>query len=195
MNNLIDCHTTEEHNHIATTPEPSLSLSHGSAIPEPSLGHHSSSQQMGQPVPIVGVSGNTYAPMDTTPPTQDQNARVKMLMDMLTSTLTQLVKELQTPSQPQTDLEQAVDTALEQAHWFTERVNERVEECVEAYNFEYEIGQAVERELRNIDINDHCDINEMVHDAVSDRLEDVLEDMVQDKLSEMLANATIKVEL
>jgi DNA-binding protein Fis len=137
--------------------------------------------------------------MDTSPktPEQDQNARVKMLMDMLTTTLNQLVKELQTPSQPQTDLEEAVNTTLENAEWFKERVEDTAKDLVEEQDFEYEINNAVERELRSLDINDHCDIDDMVRDAVDDRIEEIVAEAVEERLTEILEeklrNANITV--
>jgi DNA primase len=148
---------------------------------------------LGTNVPIQGVSGNVYAPMDTAPQPQDQNARVKMLMDMLTTTLNQLVKELQTPSQPQTDLEEAVGTALENAQWFKDFVEDTCAERVGDLDFEYEINNAVERELRSLDINDHVDFYDLVSDAVDDKLESIVEEKLETLLEEKLANARITV--
>jgi DNA primase len=152
--------------------------------------------------PVQGVSGNAYAPMDTTPQTQDQNARVKMLMEMLTTTLNQLVKELQTPSQPQTDLEEAVGTALENAQWFKEMVEDTAKDLVEEQDFDYEIGQNIERYFRNqFDPSDHFDIEEAVKDRVVDEVESIIDSLVEeavearlaDLLEEKLANANITI--
>jgi hypothetical protein len=133
--------------------------------------------------------------MDTSPktPEQDRNARVDMLMEMLTTTLNQLVKELQTPTQPQTDLEEAVTVALEQADWFRHRVEDATSEHIDNMDFAYEINNAVERELRGLDINDHCDIDDMVRDAVDDKLEDIVTEKLEELLEEKLANARITV--
>jgi hypothetical protein len=190
MNDQIICETTEEHSHA---PQPFTTLINPSS-------------QMGQPVPIVGVSGNTYAPMDTSPqaqasPEQDQNARVKMLMDMLTTTLNQLVKELQAPSQPQTDLEEAVTVALEQADWFRHRVEDATSEHIDNMDLDYEIGQNVERYMRNFDPNDHVDFNDLVNDRVDDLIDDIVSEKVEeavearlaDLLEEKLQNANISI--
>jgi DNA primase len=145
--------------------------------------------------------------MDTSPqaqasPEQDQNARVKMLMDMLTTTLNQLVKELQTPSQPQTDLEEAVNTTLENAEWFDGRVSNYLDEKIENTDFDYEIGQNIERYFRNqFDPSDHFDIEEAVKDRVVDEVESIIDSLVEeavearlaDLLEEKLANANITI--
>lgn len=152
--------------------------------------------------PVQGVSGNAYAPMDTTPQTQDQNARVKMLMEMLTTTLNQLVKELQTPSQPQTDLEEAVNTTLENAQWFKDFVEDTCASRVSDLDFDYEIGQNIERYMRNsFDPSDHFDIEEAVKDRVVDEVESIIDGLVEeavearlaDLLEEKLANANITI--
>jgi hypothetical protein len=174
----IDCQTGEE--------RPSTTLIN------PSLCESTQTQ-------IQGVSGAVYAPMDTSPktPEQDQNARVKMLMEMLTTTLNQLVKELQAPTQPQTDLEEAVGTALENAQWFKDFVEDTCAERVGDLDFEYEINNAVERELRSLDINDHCDIDDMVRDAVEDRIDELVSEAVEDRLADLLeeklANAKVTI--
>jgi DNA primase len=178
MNNQIICETTEEHSHA----EPSTTLIN------PSLCESTQTQ-------IQGVSGAVYAPMDTSPktPEQDRNARVDMLTEMLTTTLNQLVKELQTPTQPQTDLEEAVTVALEQADWFRHRVEDATSEHIDNMDFAYEINNAVERELRGLDINDHCDIDDMVRDAVDDKLEDIVTEKLEELLEEKLANAKVTI--
>ena len=181
MNNestAIDCQTGEE--------RPSTTLIN------PSLCESTQTQ-------IQGVSGAVYAPMDTSPktPEQDRNARVDMLMEMLTTTLNQLVKELQTPTQPQTDLEEAVTVALEQADWFRHRVEDATSEHIDNMDFAYEINNAVERELRGLDINDHCDIDDMVRDAVEDRIDELVSEAVEDRLADLLeeklANAKVTI--
>ena len=153
---------------------------------------------------VQGVSGAVYAPMDTSPktPEQDQNARVKMLMEMLTTTLNQLVKELQTPSQPQTDLEEAVTVALEQADWFRHRVEDATSEHIDNMDLDYEIGQNIERYFRNeFDPSDHVDFNDLVNDRVDDLIDDIVSEKVEeavearlaDLLEEKLQNANISI--
>jgi DNA primase len=195
MNDII-CDTTEEHNHA---PQPSTYTPTASTtLINPSLCESTQTQ------PVQGVSGATYAPMDTSPktPEQDQNARVKMLMEMLTTTLNQLVKELQTPSQPQTDLEEAVNTTLENAEWFDGRVSNYLDEKIENTDFDYEIGQNIERYFRNqFDPSDHFDIEEAVKDRVVDEVESIIDGLVEeavearlaDLLEEKLANANITI--
>ena len=179
MNEII-CETTEEQ---ASTTFISTPTETGHPVPNAT------------PQPIQGVTGASYAPMDTNPmtPEQQQNARVKMLMEMLTTALNGLVKELQTPTQPQTDLEEAVSTTLEQADWFTEKLNSTVQDSIDDKDFEYEINNAVEQELRNIDINDYVDFDEMVRDVVDDKLEDILTEKLEELLEEKLKNATINI--
>lgn len=191
--NQIDCQTTEERTATPTPYTPSASTS---VI--------NTSSQMGQAVPIQGVSGASYAPMDTSPkpPEQQQNARVAMLMDMLTTTLTQLVKELQAPTQPQTDLEEAVGTTLEQAQWFKDMVEEGCAEAVNDHDFDYEIGQNIERYFRNsFDPSDHFDFEHEVKVRVEDELESIIDGLVEeavesrlsDLLEEKLRNANITI--
>ena len=170
----IDCQTGEE--------RPSTTLIN------PSLCESTQTQ-------VQGVSGAVYAPMDTSPktPEQDQNARVKMLMEMLTTTLNQLVKELQTPTQPQTDLEEAVGTALENAQWFKDMVEETCADRVSDLDFEYEINNAVEQEMRSFDPNDHVDFDDLVRDAVEDRIEEIVTEKLEELLEEKLKNATVDI--
>jgi hypothetical protein len=76
-------------------------------------------------------------------------------------------------------------------------VEETCADRVSDLDFEYEINNAVERELRSLDINDHCDIDDMVRDAVEDRIEEIVADAVEERLTEILeeklANARITV--
>jgi hypothetical protein len=125
-----------------------------------------------------------------------------MLMDMLTTTLNQLVKELQAPTQPQTDLEEAVNTTLEQAQWFKDRVEESCAEAVSDHDFDYEIGNHIERYFRNqFDPSDHFDIEEAVKDRVVDEVESIIDGLVEeavearlaDLLEEKLQNANISI--
>jgi len=183
--NTIICETTEEHSH------PTTSII-TSSVPVDSVST------------VQGVSGAVYAPMDTNPQPQkqDQNARVKMLMEMLTTTLNQLVKELQAPTQPQTDLEEAVSTALEQAQWFKEMVEDTAKDLVEEQDFDYEIGNNIERYFRNsFDPSDHYDFDAEVRARVEDEVESVIDGLVEeavearlaDLLEEKLANANITI--
>jgi hypothetical protein len=182
----IQCTTTEEHSHPTTDPSTS--------IINPSLCESTQTQQ------IQGATGNTYAPMDTSPqtPEQQQNARIKMLMEMLNTTLNGLVKELQTPSQPQTDLEEAVNTTLEQADWFKEKLADLACDYIDDKDFDYEIGNSVERYMRNtFDPNDHVDFHDLVAEAVENRIDEIVADAVEERLADLLeeklANARITI--
>lgn len=183
--NAIDCQTGEERP-LTYTPTASTTLIN------PSLCESTQTQTQ---VQVQGVSGATYAPMDTSPqtPEQQQNARIKMLMEMLNTALNGLFKELQTPSQPQTDLEEAVGTALENAQWFKEMVEDTAKDLVEEQDFDYEIGQAVAEEMRRFDPNDHVDFYDLVSDAVDDKLESIVAEKLEELLEEKLANARITV--
>jgi DNA primase len=189
----ITCDTTEE-----WTEERKQAFEKASAYEPPSttlINPSVDTQSTNQPV--QGVSGAVYAPMDTSPQPQDKNQRVAMLMDMLTATLNSLVKELQTPTQPQTDLEDAVNTALEQAQWFKDFVEETCAEKVGDLDFEYELDRAVENEMRNFDPNDYIDFDDLVSSAVSDHIDDAvnsaLDDRLETLLEEKLANARITI--
>ncbi len=187
MNDII-CETTEEHSHPSTTLITSTPQT-GQAVPNQ---------------PVQGVSGASYAPMDTTPQTPEQqaNARVKMFMEMITTALNGLVKELQTPTQPQTDLIEAVDVALGNAEWFKDRVEENCAEAITDHDFDYEIGQNIERYMRNsFDANDHYDFDAEVRSRVEDELESIIDGLVEEAvearlaelLEEKLANANITI--
>lgn len=202
IDNQITCETTEEHNHLYTPPEPSLSL-----------GHHSSSTQTGHAVPnptpnqpIQGVSGAVYAPMDTNPTQPKQETTLDRLMDLLNATLREIVKEVQTQNanQTQPNLEEAVSVALEQADWFTEKLHNTVQDSIDDKDFDYEIGEHIERYMRNsFDPNDHVDFAELVNDRVDDVIDDMVQEAVDRHLEEHLSqliedrltNATIRIDL
>ena len=177
--NAIDCQTGEER---PTTPPTTIPSS------------------LGQAVPIQGVSGNTYEPMDTTP--KPPTSRLDDLTNLLNETLKQIVIELHSQTDAQTDLEEAVSTALEQAQWFKDRIEENCADAIENHDFDYEIGQNIERYMRNsFDPNDHVDFEELVKDRVEDELESIIDGLVEeavearlaDLLEEKLANANITI--
>lgn len=187
MREHIQCDTTTEHNHTLT--------------PE-SLGHQSSS--VDSVSTIVGVSGATYAPMDTSPQAQTtpKETRLDQLTALLNETLKQMVIELNKQADAQTNLEEAVSTTLEQAEWFRERIEDSITDAVEEKDFDYEIGQNIERYMRNhFDPNDHVDFEALVKDRVEDELESIIDNLVEeavearlaDLLEEKLANAKITI--
>ena len=186
--NQIVCETTEEHSH--DTAPSTTDTTPSTTILNPSL-CESTQTNTTPPQAIQGVSGAQYAPMDTNPmtPEQQANARVATLLNMLTTTLTSLVKELQTPTQPQTDLIEAVDTALGNADWFRERIEDSITDAVDEKDFDYEIGNSVERYMRNsFDANDHYDFEAEVRARVEDEIESIIDGLVADAVEERLAD-------
>ena len=127
--------------------------------------------------------------MDTSP--QPKESRLDQLTTLLNETLKQLVIELNKQTQP--DLPQAVETTLENAQWFRDMVEETCADRVSDLDFEYEIGQAVEQEMRSFDPNDHVDFDDLVSDAVEDRLESIVAEKLEELLEEKLKNATVNI--
>jgi hypothetical protein len=180
--NAIDCQTGEE---------------------RPSTTIITSTPQTGQPVPnqpVQGVSGNTYAPMDTTP--KPPISRLDELTTLLNETLKQLVIELTNSKDQQTNLEEAVSVSLEQADWFRHRVEEATSEHIDNMDLDYEIGNSVEHYMRHqFDVTDHVDFSDLVNDRVDDVIEDIVSEKVEeavearlaDLLEEKLANANITI--
>lgn len=184
MNDQIICETTEEHSHPST---PSTTLI-------------SSSSPVDTLSTVSGVSGASYAPMDTSP--KPPTSRLDDLTTLLNETLKQLVIELTNSKDQQTNLEEAVSTALEQAQWFKDRVEENCAEAIEQHDFDYEIGQNIERYMRNsFDATDYFDFEEEVKSRVEDEIESIIDGLVEeavearlaDLLEEKLANANITI--
>ena len=187
MNDII-CETTEEHSHPST---PSTTLI-------------SSSSPVDSVSTVSGVSGAVYAPMDTTPRPQAEqdNININLAVIQVTRALENLVTALRNAENPQANLEEAVSTALEQADWFTEKLHNTVQDSIDDKDFDYEIGSAVERYMRNeFDANDHVDFRDIVADRVDDLIDGIVEEKVEEaveaRLSELLeeklkdANITI----
>jgi hypothetical protein len=168
--NAIDCQTGEE--------RPSTTLIN----PTPPVDSVSTQTQT-----IQGVSGASYAPMDTSP--TPPNANLNYLMAQLTATLTNIIEELTKAKSEQTNLEEAVSVALEQADWFRHRVEDAVTDTIRDTDLDYEIGNSVERYMENgFDANDHVDFQDLVNDRVDDVIEDMVAEKVQDILEERLAS-------
>lgn len=179
--NAIDCQTGEER---PTTPPTTIPSS------------------LGQAVPIQGVSGNTYAPMDTSPQAQTGLDPIAILDDMMARfqiSMRLMVTALQqTNTKAQPELADAVEQVLTQANWFDEMVREKVDDM----DFEYEIGQNIERYMRNsFDATDHYDFESEIASRVEDELESTIDGLVAeavearlaDLLEEKLANARITI--
>ena len=86
---------------------------------------------------------------------------------------------------------------MNDAQWFKEMVEEKARDLVEEQDFEYEIGRAVEIEMRNFDPNDYVDFDDLVCGAVADNIDDAvnsaLDDRLETLLEEKLANANITI--
>jgi hypothetical protein len=174
----IVCKTTEEHEHTA----PSTS------VITPTEG------VLGTNVPIQGVSGNAYAPMDTTP----QASRLDQLAMQLQETIKQIVLEVNnTKAQP--ELADTIEQVLTQANWFYDMVKESIEdnhdiESLVDDRVDDRVGSAVDEWFSyNFTLTDHCDIDDIVGDALDDKLESIVEEKLEELLAEKLANARITV--
>lgn len=172
----ITCETTEEHSHPTSTTVIS-----------------SSQDNLGTNVPIQGVSGAVYAPMNTDPTPQqtglDPKAIIDEMMTQFQLKLNLLVTVLQKQANAQTDLEEAVSTALEQADWFTEKLHNSVQDSIDDKDFDYEIGNAVERYMRNgFDANDHYDFDAEVRSRVEDEVESMIDSLVEEAVESRLAD-------
>lgn len=190
----ITCETNEEHSHPTPTPT-------STTIINPSLCESTQTQT------VQGVSGAVYAPMDTTPQTPEQSTiKINLAVQQVTRAMENLVNALRNAENPQANLEEAVNTTLEQAEWFDGRVSayldEKVEEYVNDKDFDYEIGNQVERYMRNeFDANDHVDFRDIVADRVDDLIDDIVSEKVEEAvearlseiLEEKLANANITI--
>ena len=200
MREHIVCTTaTEEHSHPSqpstTEPTPSTTILNPSS-PTPPQPDATQSQI------IQGVSGQNYAPLNTDPllVTTPQETRADQLMAILQVTLEELILEINA-KHAQPDLAETVSTALEQADWFRERIEDSITDAVDEKDFDYEIQNAVERYMRDVDISDHYDFDTAVKSFVEDEVESIIDGLVEeavesrlaDLLEEKLANAKITI--
>jgi len=72
-------------------------------------------------------------------------------------------------------------------------VEETCADRVSDLDFEYEINNAVEQEMRSFDPNDHVDFDDLVSDAVEDRLESIVAEKLEELLEEKLKHATVNI--
>lgn len=142
---------------------------------------------------VQGVTGAQYEVVDFNKAV-DQQSNICQLIEQLTQTFNQLLvaitEQKQAQTQPSQGLQDAVDTVLQSADWFAEKVeekiDEKVEDAVDNKDFEYEIGEHIERYFRNqFDISDHIDIDSEIERMIDNKLEEAIEDK--------LSNATISV--
>jgi predicted house-cleaning noncanonical NTP pyrophosphatase (MazG superfamily) len=182
MNDHIICETTEEHSHAVPS----------TTFINPSVDSVSTSTT----ATIQGVSGNTYAPMDTSP--QPQETRLDQLTTLLNETLKQMVIEI-TNNKAQPELADTIEQVLTQANWFYDMVKENIEdnhdiESLVDDRVDDRVGSAVDEWFSyNFTLTDHCDIDDIVGDALDDKLESIVEEKLEELLSEKLANAKITV--
>lgn len=147
------------------------------------LAQHQQAHQM-----IQSVMGLQYTPMDTSPQAQE----LSNLFVNLTSTIQAIIKlcvETQTKGQSSKELNETVDTVLQNAEWLKEMVDKRVEELVDDKDFAYEINSEVEDWFSNsFSLDDHVDITAEVESKVEDIAEDLLKDMVEERLAEIVSD-------
>lgn len=91
-------------------------------------------------------------------------------------------------------LQECVGSVLESAQWFREMVAEKVDELVEDKDFEYEIGDHVERYMRNeFSLDDHVDIHAEIESKIDEIVERAVEDKLTEVVEEALRNASIRI--
>lgn len=158
---------------------------------------------------IQGATGAQYTPIDfkqfegqtnesktiiTAPPT------VLELTQQLTqsfATLINAILDLQTQAdskqaQPVSEgLVDAVETVLENADWFANKVDEKLDELVDDHDFDYEIERAVENHFGDFSLDDYVDVSSEIESIVDDRLDEMVQEKVEEILREKLSTATI----
>jgi hypothetical protein len=150
---------------------------------------------------IQGATGAQYVEVDTTPkpeqyaPQPQHTPTVQELADQLTLTFNTLIKQilaLQPQAQPVSEgLVEAVETVLEQADWFANKVDEKLDELVDDHDFSYEVERAVENHFGDFCLEDHVDVSSEIESIVDDRLDDLVQEKVEEILQEKLQNITI----
>jgi hypothetical protein len=145
---------------------------------------------------IQGATGAQYTPMDTSPEAQQNQQAIEQLLNNLTYTIQAIIKlsveKYKQPVSSSEGLREAVDTVLEQAQWFDEKVKEIAEGIVEDNDFSYEIESAVETHFSNsFCLEDHLDVVAEIESIVDDKLDDMVQEKVEEILREKLSTATI----
>lgn len=148
---------------------------------------------------IQGATGAQYTPIDTK---QYEGVAVQPTVQQLAQQLTQsfttlinAILELQ-PQPVSEGLNQACSTVLENAEWFNKMVNDSMVDAVEGHDFSSDIETAVGSEVEqyfnyNFNLEDHCDVYDLMRDAVDDKLEDMVQKKLEKILNERLSTATI----
>jgi CRISPR/Cas system-associated exonuclease Cas4 (RecB family) len=145
---------------------------------------------------IQGATGAQYTPMDTSPNAQPNIHQLAQQLSQSFNTLINAILELQAQDkQPVSEgkgLHEAVDTVLEQAGWFDDKVKEVCELLIGDNDFSYEIESAVETHFSNsFSLDDHIDVASEIESIVDDRLNDMVQEKVEEILREKLSTATI----
>ena len=130
--------------------------------------------------PITGVSGATYAPLNTTPQAVDIRQAMSLIQEGL-SQLTTLITSLSArvgenpPQNP--DLHETVALVLQQADWVRPLLKEKLEMIGDdiANYIEDTVRDRMETEVNSwfsneFILSDHVDIDDMVREVVEDRL-------------------------
>jgi hypothetical protein len=128
----------------------------------------------------------TIEAMPHNAPEPQHTPTVQELAQQLTQTFSQLITAISQLQQPNESLIQTVDTVLENADWFTEKVANKIDSVVEDRDFDYEIESAVESHFSNsFSLDDHVDISSEVESAVENQIDDVVERILQEKLQNL----------
>ena len=130
--------------------------------------------------PITGVSGATYAPLNTTPQAVDIRQAMSLIQEGL-SQLTTLITSLSArvgenpPQNP--DLHETVALVLQQADWVRPMLEEsigKIDNMVDDAimdRMDDRVSDEVEKWFSNeFILSDHVDIDDMVREVVEDRL-------------------------
>lgn len=141
---------------------------------------------------VQGASGFQYTPMDTSPEAQSVSTLVQQLTQTFNQLLQAIAQQAKQPQQPSEGLQEAVDTVLQNAHWFKEMIAEKIDSVVEDRDFDYEIESAVESHFSNsFSLDDHVDISSEVESAVENQIADVVEERLADIVRDKLQNLRI----
>jgi len=154
---------------------------------------------------IQGATGAQYTPVDLKqfhkPIEEINKPNIHQLAQQLTqsfNTLINAILELQAQDkQPVSssvggDFVGAVNTILENAEWFNEKVRNEIPDIIENTDLSYEIESAVESHFSNsFSLDDHIDVASEIESIVDDRLDDMVQEKVEEYLREKLSTATI----
>jgi hypothetical protein len=193
-------------NQMPTTPEEEEAMQDLTNKQQEQLKQHELAHQL-----IQGATGAQYETIDlkkfesvTAPsaPLPQHTPTVQELADQLTLTFNTLIKQIlelqgkQPVSSSSEDLQECVSTVLEDADWFDDRLDDKLTDLVEEHDFSHDVENAVGSEVENyfgynFNLEDHCDVYDLMRDAVDDKLEDMVQEKLEEILTEKLQSATI----